>query len=207
MDNSTTDGSTDDLPVNVIKVPTETAFNHAWLCGTVSEQFNKLLKSYEYVFFAESDELLHWTGGPLNHLELTEPMYRFQGYEVVHHIDEELPLSPGPIMKNRKYWVRDKGYDKTLIANCDIGMRPGFHEADKSINLEPHPELYLIHLHRMDYDIALDKSKKNAKLKWHDPNSDSGAQNRIDSETVMQEYFRRLYGKLEIIPDSFKEII
>ncbi|CAF3325164.1 unnamed protein product [Rotaria sp. Silwood1] len=59
LDNDSNDGSTSNLPVNVIRVHSEKYFDHYWLVETIQNKLRDLLKSgYKYVLFAEIDEII-----------------------------------------------------------------------------------------------------------------------------------------------------
>ena len=92
-------------------------------------------------------------GEYLDHFD--EELVNCLGYEILHMRDREAPLRPDrPILDQRGYWFPNDAYNKPALATEPMSWAPGFHRrADGECNLDP--DLRLIHLHRMDYEICL----------------------------------------------------
>jgi hypothetical protein len=110
IDDHTTDGSTDDLPCPVIRIPSfiHRQFEPARL-GMVSHVASGLLESYDAVVFTDADEFL--VADPdryrtLRDLVEGKPEVRVfgaMGLNVVHHVGHEPPLDPGrPLLSQRR---------------------------------------------------------------------------------------------------------
>ena len=63
---------------------------------------------------------------------------------------------------------------------------PGTHPA-----YEPDPDLLLVHLHGADFDLAIARSRANARLCWSelDLRMGYGCQNRIEDAARLAAYF------------------
>ena len=66
LDHHSTDGSTLNLPVNVKTVANDYVNDHEWLVKIAQDFQKELLKEYECVVFAESDEILYSLEKPFN---------------------------------------------------------------------------------------------------------------------------------------------
>lgn len=174
---------------NVIPIHNPESFNHTWLLNTVKSFQNFLLNSYTSTLFTECDEIIapapeiypNGLSDYLNNHHNDQPR-KCNGYNVKHIVTEEesLDLNQMPILKQRKYWERDIQYCKPLLANRPINWIGGFHD-EKDSNLEMDPNLFLIHLHKMDYNLCYNKHKEQAQRNWskNDLNNNLGAQNRL----------------------------
>jgi hypothetical protein len=218
---------------NVVPVFREESFDHDWLRETVSRFYAFLLQSYEYVLFAEADELVTPAPGPggviANLAEwidahrgqfTREYGFRATGYEVVHRPDYGEPdLTPNmDWLPCRNWWYRSRLYSKTLLARLPLEWCAGFHEAAGyhagHVRQEPMPELLLVHLHKVDVQLALAKARRNAARRWsaRDVAAGAGWQNRLTTEDGMLDYFLRnvdtngVQIPWERIPESIKGI-
>jgi hypothetical protein len=113
------------------------------------------------------------------------------GYELLHMRDAEPPLDHGrPILAQRGYWYINGAYDKAALSTVPMEWRPGFHgRSDFQYNLEP--DLRLIHLHRMDYDICLARHRVRSRKRWAERDRTDGwaMHNRIVDEDEFRHWF------------------
>ncbi|HKS48356.1 MAG TPA: hypothetical protein VJT49_25245 [Amycolatopsis sp.] len=103
------------------------------------------------------------------------------GYEILHQRDTEPPLDLArPVLDQRSTWFPNPLYSKPLPARVPMAWRGGFHErVDGQRRSEP--SLYLIHLHRGDYEICLNRHRTRLIHRWAQDDIDNhrGYQNRI----------------------------
>jgi hypothetical protein len=227
---------------NVIPVHNTESFSHDWLRETVARFQHFLLKSYRWVLFVEADELVLCppvSGSPPPTLveflarETSDDaaggpqVFRTTGYEVIHRREAEPPLDPHAAcwLEHRSSWYRSALYSKPTLARRPLQWVRGFHTIDwpatPGIPLianhgAGHPGLLLVHLHKVDFDIALARSRENATRHWSaaDVAIGAGVQNRITTEAEMAAFFDRniddgrpVANSLEAIPDAIRALI
>lgn len=189
IDHETKDGSTDNLGVNIIPVFNAEAFRHQWLVDQVQKVQNELLEKYEVVLFAEADEIVYSEreGTLLEALEdfknSDQQYVNMIGYECVHLIDEEAPLDlTKSIIAQRQKWLKEPMYDKPLLTKIPLSYNVGFHSCHLPTNLGF--GLHLLHLHRMDYDLMLQRHVWR-NTQWNVVDDGLGWQNRVfESEEI-----------------------
>ena len=70
-----------------------------------------------------------------------------------------------PILAQRHYWYFNDAYNKAALATKPMDWTPGFHgRTDGKYALDP--DLRLIHLHRMDYEICLERHRTRSQRRW-----------------------------------------
>jgi hypothetical protein len=165
MDNDTTDGSTDSLSCNVEHVTHDTAFDAAWLAATVSHRQAELLREYDVIVFAEADEFIVTKDGLQSSLErIKSDVIRVCGFEVMHihkphrGIKAEPPLDISqPILSQRHRWYQSGMFCKPTISRVPLRWKVGFHNC-QGHNPPINNEFVLVHLHRVDLDIAIQRN-------------------------------------------------
>lgn len=200
---------------NVIPVHRSESFNHTWLKDTVCRFQQFLLQSYKVVLFAECDELLITKENYTNHL--TEYLQQASGkphhcccaYELVHYKDEEDELNlDKPILAQRNYWHRTPIYDKPLITNRPIEWVEGFHSSTNE-ELPLDIDLFLVHIHRIDYNLCKKKHQEQASRKWSEKDLEEkkGFQNRIFDGEEFDKWFYTTIGPKYDLPPHIKNAI
>ena len=214
LDHQSTDGSTNNLTVNVIPVINELAFDHNWLVTTVQDFQKELLEKYECVVFAESDELLYSIEKPLNEIiidlinDTNQEYITCIGFEVIE-MREERSLTPDDeIFKNRNYWFKHSlHYDKTLISKIPLSWCWGFHSANGKEKKFTHG-VHMVHLHRVDFEMMLKRHEERAnKWKLKDDGPGVGYQHRIGDREGVMKYFKDIPTKPTLIPNEHKIIL
>jgi hypothetical protein len=219
LDHDSTDGSTADLDgrCHVVPVHREAAFDHHWLKSTV-EQFQEfLLRSYDAVLFAEADEFVladprRYPGLDAYIAGLTRPAARCLGFNVVHQPGEP-PLRPdAPLLTQRRYWHASLIYSKRLLSRIPLRWSDGFHHEYNAPDDPPDPELLLVHLHRVDYEMSLARHRAAAARDWNEADvvNGFGAQNRIVGASEFDEWFYRgadLDAPPELIPEHIRSLL
>jgi hypothetical protein len=177
LDNDSTDGSTETGGFVRIEVA-HGMFDEAWRRQVIEQHQHELIERYDNVLVTDVDEIVapdpEW--GTLGHYldRFDEPWVNCLGYEVLHMRDREPPYRPDrPVLEQRGYWYANDGYDKPALASEPMHWKPGFHRrADDAF--KPDPELRMIHLHRMDYDLCLDRHRRLRARPWSREDMDSG---------------------------------
>ena len=158
IDDNSTDGSTDDLPCPVIRLPER---DHEEWAVTRLRMVNAfatgLLQSFDAVLFADADEFL--VADPDKHADLRELVAArpdvkalgAMGFNIVHRVGVEGPLDPDrPVLRQRRI-------AKFIPKMCKPAIKRGTgHWASGSHGLrmpyEIDPELFLFHLKFADRD-------------------------------------------------------
>lgn len=194
LDNGTTDGSTD--RPGFVRIPVaHDRVDHTWMVRTIERLQHELLERYDVVLVTDVDEIVapvpEWgtLGEYLDGFE--EEWVNCLGYEILHVPDVEAPLRlDAPILDQRGRWFFNDGYDKAALTTVPMSWRPGLHgRTDFHFRLDP--DLRLIHLHRVDYDICLERHRTRARRRWAEPDARQGwaAHNRITDPAAFDRWF------------------
>ncbi len=208
LDDGTTDRSTENLDVNVLKLKGKYSFDHNFLCKTVNDYQRTLLAKYKTVLFSEVDEfvLTHPDGQNLAEFidSMQKPMYRCLGWNIVQKTDSEKPLKLDQrITDQRNFGYKDVHINKVCISQKPCNWTCGFHNGQGE---EVFENLLLIHLHSVDLDIAF--ARHNERLERNiSPMEPSGLgshnKSKWSKEKIDQFFFKR---KLLPLPEFFKKI-
>jgi hypothetical protein len=195
LDNETDDGSTD--RDGFVRIPVERdAVDHTWMVRTIEELQHELMERYEVVLVTDVDELIapvpEW--GTLGRYldDFDEEWVNCLGYEIVHVPELEPPIDLSvPILDQRSHWFANDAYDKAAIATAPMRWRPGFHGRE-DFQFQPDPDLRLIHLHRMDYELCRDRHRTRERRRWNERDVREGwaAHNRITADAQFDRWFR-----------------
>ena len=217
LDNDTTDGSTEGE--GFVRIPAHhDSVDHTWMVETVRGLQHELLDRYDAVLVTDVDEIVSpapdW--GTLGDYidEFGEWFVNCIGYEILHMVDREGPYDPSrPILDQRGYWFANGAYNKPALATGPMDWLPGFHHrADGQVN--PDPNLYLIHLHRMDFDICRERHRGRSGRAWNEADVGEGwaAYNRTAEGDEFDSWFYGDSGfeqdgvhiNVERIPESWR---
>jgi len=220
LDHASDDGSTEGVEqrCNLLRVHRDQSFDHKWLNGTVSAFQAFLLRSYERVLFAEADEIV--VADPARYGGLGDYVGRCRaraarctGFEVVHYPDEEPPLHfDQAILAQRRYWHASHDYCKPLLAAVPMSWSLGFHKAPDFPDLQPDPNLFLVHLHRVDYGTCVARHRATAARNWgeDDIRAEHGVQNRlVEGDAGFRKWFfhGRDNSARALIPERLKSLL
>ena len=135
-----------------------------------------LLDEYEMVWFCELDEILCSPAGFQSWIDhpTGKPTLRATGYEVVHMHKEypdfgvanaiEEPIDwTQPLLAQREWWYPTLFYSKPVASRVPLIYAWGFHTSRDTEKLACQPGLILLHLHRLDYQTAVDRRKKRIR--------------------------------------------
>jgi hypothetical protein len=183
--------------------------DHPWMVETIEGLQHELLDRYDVVLVTDVDEIvvpdpkLGTLGDYLDRFD--EEWVNCLGYELLHMQDSEPPLAlDRPILDQRGHWFFNDAYDKAALATVPMSWRPGFHgRKDFHYNLDP--DLRLIHLHRMDYGICLERHRVRSRRSWAERDARKGwaIHNRITEEQEFHRWFYEdsCFKNLEIKPE------
>lgn len=194
LDNDTTDGSTEGD--GFVRIPVHhDSVDHTWMVETVRGLQHELLDRYDAVLVADVDEIVipepDW--GTLGDYidEFGEWFVNCIGYEILHMVDREPPYDPSrPILDQRGFWFANGAYNKPALATGPMDWLPGFHHrADRQVN--PDPNLHLIHLHRMDFEICRERHRGRRDRAWNEADVGEGwaSYNRTVEEGEFDRWF------------------
>ena len=196
LDHDGTDGSADSDSFVRIPVSHETV-DHTWMRDTVQALQHELLERYEAVVVTDVDEIVvpdprvATLGEYIEHS--TADFVNCRGVEIVHVRDEEPPYDPTlPILDQRHHWKWNAWYDKPALARVPMSWIPGFHmRSDSAAN--PDANLYLVHLHRLDYHACRQRHLSRRKLPWNQLDFERGwaLYNRIVDDEEFDRWFYR----------------
>jgi hypothetical protein len=230
--------------VRVLPVHHASAFDHQWLTETVHRFQYFLLQSYDWVLFAEADEFVLPTPGVsstrktlLNYVRELSPhpplAVRAMGFEVVQQDGEpsvhpgsyntgvNVGLTAGELIHSRQWWRPSTQYSKTLLARLPMRWGLGFHGVEGCIGIiatgQPSDDLKLVHLHKVDFELALSRRQRIRARKWSqfDIENRLGWQNRIDNAAELRAFWAldvdtekpAETGRLLPIPHSVKQAL
>lgn len=220
LDNDTIDGSTDGP--GFVRIPAAGGrVDHVWMVETLAAFQHELIGSYDAVLVTDVDEIVapdpRW--GDLGRYidRVDEEFVNALGYEVMHLPDREPALDPSrPVLAQRAYWFANDAYDKPLLATVPMEWVPGFHSSLDGRHNED-PDLRLIHLHRMDYEICRSRHAARATRVWdpHDLSRRWAAYNRISEGAEFRAWFHADSGfedegihiALERIPEHWRTVV
>lgn len=208
LDHQSTDGSTEGD--GFVRIPvSQPEYGAGWQRDVVQNYQHELVGRYDAVLCTDVDEIvapdprLGDLGDYIDHFD--EDFITCQGYEVLHQKSHEPPFdSTKPVLRQRFTWYANPLYSKSLLARVPMLWDGGCHKLiDDRINQDPH--LYLIHLHRMDYGICLDRHRDRGRfpLAQTDRNQRWGYQNQITDPTEFSSwFFHDSCGPSPICPQS-----
>ena len=194
LDHDSTDGSTDGEGFVRIPISHDT-FDNLWMVENVERLQRDLLQTYDVVLVTDVDEIVaprpEW-GSLREYIDrFDEPYANCLGYELIHLVDREESFDPTrKVLDQRDFWFANPLYDKPALATVPLRWQPGFHRtSDGRARLDP--DLYLIHLHRLDYQICQARHRRWAARRWEakDLERDWGTHNRVVEDEEFERWF------------------
>jgi hypothetical protein len=173
VDDNSSDGSTDDLPCDVLKVPgvRDGKFEPSRM-RLISGVADGLLGLYDAVVFCDADEFI--VPDPARHKGLVDfvasragaEAVGVQGYNVIQHVGAEAPLDLGaPILAQRSYAVFVPTMCKPSISYTGAAWVAASHGIRAEYKVDP--ELFMFHLKFADRDqlhVAAEKRRQMVEL-------------------------------------------
>jgi len=200
LDNESTDGST---AIHRGEFRSETVkmnrVDHTWMVRTIEQKQKQLFdEGYDLVLVTDVDELVvpdPSLGDLGDYMDtMVEPFVTCMGYEMVHLPDREGPLDPTrPVLDQRSFWTENAAYNKSALATGPSTWEPGFHRRADG-HFRGDPDLRMIHLHRVDYEVCLARHQLRKNRAWGEEDASSGwaAHNLI---TEKDEFDRWFFGE------------
>jgi hypothetical protein len=213
IDHQSTDGSTEGDGFTRIVV-TRREFGTGWQRDTIQRYQHELVDNYDVVLCTDVDEILApdpRLGDLGSYIDFfNDDFVTCRGYEVIHKKDHEPPFDPtAPVLEQRSTWYANPSYSKSLLARVPMLWHGGFHKrVDDRKNNDPN--LYMIHLHRMDYDICLARHQERVSFPraQTDLTQGWGYQNRItDPDKFTAWFFHDIPRRLEPIPPWWRSLV
>ncbi len=98
-------------------------------------------------------------------------------------------------------------YDKCLISNQIFNYEGGFHFI-QGVNKYDYLDsnLYMIHLHRFDYSLHMERKLNFIKNNKYIDDPSWGYQNKLKTEEEIDSFYRSVENKVEEIPNNIKEL-
>jgi hypothetical protein len=196
------------------------AFDHGWLSETVCRFQSFLLQSYKWVLFAEVDEFIFPTPGApprparrtlFDHVRQLDsnslPAIRATGFEIVQQNGEpavsskkyntgaNVGLTAGELIRDRHWWRPSELYSKTLLGQVPLRWSIGFHRIEGLANEiatgTPSDALTLVHLHKVDFELALSRLRRSRARKWSsiDIERSWGLQNQLATADELRTFW------------------
>ncbi len=194
LDHGTSDGSTSRGGFNRVPV-VQPVFSERWFTDVRADFQHDLLRNYDLVVVCDVDEIIaplpKW-GDLGTYLDrFGEDFVNCMGYELLHVPEREAPLDlTRPVLDQRRHWYRSPLYDKPSVASVPMEWGLGFHRRlDGLVSYDP--DLYLIHLHRMDYNLCLTRHRHRAPMARteSDLRAGHGYQNVIVDQAEFSRWF------------------
>jgi hypothetical protein len=172
LDHGSVDGSTSHLTTPVIVVENGGVHDHHFLRDNVITAQKMLLKYYEYVLFAESDEFV--LADPSKYPSLVayvdakaEDTICALGWQPIQlRTEEAMDWAAVPLLMQRSQWIPDRLHSKPLLTRVPLNYSFGFHRV-LGVNFTPDEDLVLVHFHRIDYELTRKRHKAFSKMKWN----------------------------------------
>lgn len=216
LDHGSTDGSTDGPGFQRVPVHNP-VLDWAWHVEMVRRHQAALLERYDVVLCTDVDEMVvpDPAYGDLGRYvaEFSGDFVTCRGWEVLHDPATEPAFDPSrPVLEQRGRWFRNPAYSKPLLATVPMPWTGGFHGRTDGLTRDD-PRLFLVHLHRVDFDRCLARHRQRVARPWVPEQLAGGwgRQNRItDSEAFRTWFFTDSSWPgtsiaVEDIPDRWRE--
>lgn len=158
IDDNSDDGSTDDLPCPVVRIPPLTGHFEPTRLALLSKFAAGLLEAYDAVLFTDADEFL--LAEPRKYKTLVdlvadrpdEPVIGAMGLNLVHHLGHEGPLDPDlPLLSQRRLAKFIPLMCKPAIKRVPAAWTAASHGV-KGTPYRIDPELFMFHAKFSDRD-------------------------------------------------------
>ncbi len=114
------------------------------------------------------------------------------GYELIHLVDREGPFDPArKVLDQRGHWFANDIYDKPALTTRADALATWTSTERWTGRCGPIPISYLIHLHRMDYEICLARHRYRQARAWNERDVELGwaRHNRITDDAEFARWF------------------
>ena len=215
IDHDSVDGSTDNVDVTVMNVTNGGEACETFKTENISYFQRDLLASYEAVLYVDADEFVF----PSEHRTLVEflnenkeDVFVVRAWEPLEYKGEDSLDWKSPIMEQRSTGVWHDIICKPILSRKPLTWCHGQHYSLEQAGglSEAHPELYMIHLHRIDKEL----NKARHKMRWAVKHSDMNLRSNFSNHWSkvegkdFEDWYNDLKGMpLEGTPQYFKEVL
>ena len=203
--------------INIVQLTYE-PFDDIFKINEIKKLQSQLLGQYMAVLYSDPDELIVPFIPDSDYIDLGQYIDHFikhnhaesiktNGWEIIH-----LPKKGEPridltksILSQRSYWFHSpQWYSKVVLSKTPLNWSPGLHVT--SNNFIEDPFLYLIHLHRIDYDLSYIKNIINNCFK-RPPGMELGNHVFITNPDDFHKHFWGMEDSdiIQLIPDNLKK--
>ncbi len=208
LDHESDDGSTDNLPAGVTRIPVwhPECERAAWLLEIIQGTMEELLQRYDRVGYFEVDEFAvpnphRWQNLKAFLDEHPHDFISLQGMSVIQQPGDPPPPAVGEPLLAGRSWKRDERYDMTLIGRQVPRWKIGRHGLEDRPN-GPDMGLALVHCHYLDKEIGWARilGRKKGKEFARDG---CGVQNKFDDRSEFDVHWDQMCCGGEPIPDHW----
>lgn len=206
--------------LRVIQVYSGIAYYEAWL-ATLASRFQRFLfSSHPAVVFTSADQYLVHRAMPLGEYlsvwrrKVGHAVLIPQGYEIVQS-QAERPLDvEQPWLKQRHWCTPSADMTRPIIATYPLEYAPKFQRASNvPLKQQPDPDLFLLHAHRIDHALCLERHRQINSQPWNMYERLSGLYryNLIDDHELLWRWFSSnpddsgKLAKMQPIPEFLME--
>jgi hypothetical protein len=200
--------------INIVNLTYE-PFDDIFKVNEIKKLQTALLGQYKCTLYSDPDELVmpYSAEGGLdlsdyidNFIKSEDVAIKTNGWEVIQLPKKsELAIDlTKPILSQRSYWFHSpQWYSKVLLSKTPLNWSPGLHLASNIFKFDP--ALYLVHLHRIDYDLSYIKNITNNRFK-RPPGMDLGSHVFITNPKEFHTHFWGMEDSdiIEKIPNNLK---
>ena len=174
LDHGSTDGATDELELNVLKLP-RSPFNEVTRAESCSRFCASLLYYYERVLFTDVDEIV--VADPAISPNLTDyvgrtdaPVLNCFGMDLIQDETTDAALRfDQPILRQRNWVLPSSVLCKPTFTSMPVTWSMGFHTCDAEVRFG---DLYLFHLAYVDFGMIRRRQQKRNSVENLGPGSD-----------------------------------
>ena len=189
FNHNTTDGSVEkahkSFKFTEHKIDNTSSYNPQFMLNMGKDAQRLLLKDYDVVLFAETDEFIladpdKYTGLD-DFIKQMKDDYVYATGREVFQLDEEKKLDwEKPLLTQRSAWWPHIAYYKPTISKVPLDWAKGFHYIKKEINNTSGlglgeyiksiatPDIYMVHLQKIDWDTFCSRGRfKKDKAHFH----------------------------------------
>lgn len=189
FDDNSTDGSTDDLPCTVHRIPGFRGGFEGRRLRLVSGVGKGLLETYDWVVFTDVDEFL--IADPAVHADLPSLLAAREetavlaplAFNVVHHVGLEGPLDPAaPVLGQRRLASFAPVMCKPSIKRVGSPWSHASHGIREPFSVDP--ELFMVHLKFADRDLLREAADRRHAMVEVDGRGSNTSWNRTGDDVV-----------------------
>lgn len=169
LDDATNDGSTDNLDIDVVKLPIRSKLDYGQNGFYIRERFAQLLERYHYVFCTDVDEFITPTHSPNlrmyidNEISTDRNCFIATGWIIVHYPEKgDVAFDYTKPILNQRQNVNDsppynKPYGANYVLSYNIGQHTASNEQPYSQEQRSDPNVILIHAKLFDMDFSINR--------------------------------------------------